>query len=202
VRVVILGAAGRDFHNFNVVYRDDPAAEVIAFTAAQIPGIAGRRYPPALAGRLYPDGIPIIAEAEMGALVRSRGVDQVVFAYSDVPHAYVMRVASSGIRGVEGVTDKDLAAALLARELKADALLMLTDVEAVYLDWGAPGARAIAETTPRELRRHAFAPGSMGPKVEAACRFVETTRGCAGIGRLEDAAGILAGRRGTIVRSA
>jgi len=114
----------------------------------------------------------------------------------------VIVTASGGIRGVEAVIDKDLAAALLAREIEADALLMLTDVEAVYLDWGAPGARALGETTPRELRAHAFAPGSMGPKVEAACRFVEATRGRAGIGRLEDAAEILAGRRGTIVRAA
>ena len=66
VRTVILGAAGRDFHNFNVVYRDDPATEVIAFTAAQIPDIAGRRYPPALAGPLYPQGIPIVAESQRG----------------------------------------------------------------------------------------------------------------------------------------
>ena len=65
VRVVILGAAGRDFHNFNVVYRDDPAVEVVAFTAAQIPGIANRRYPAALAGKRYPQGIPIVAEADL-----------------------------------------------------------------------------------------------------------------------------------------
>ena len=71
-RVVILGAAGRDFHNFNVVYRDDPAVEVVAFTAAQIPGIADRRYPASLAGRLYPDGIPIVDEAELEALCRDR----------------------------------------------------------------------------------------------------------------------------------
>lgn len=93
-RVIILGAAGRDFHNFNVVYRDDPRTEVVAFTAAQIPGIAGRRYPPELAGRLYPEGIPIEAEEELERLIREGSVDQVVFAYSDVSHEHVMHLAS------------------------------------------------------------------------------------------------------------
>jgi len=93
-RVVIMGAAGRDFHNFNTVFRDDPAVEVIAFTAAQIPGIAGRRYPLELAGPRYPQGIPILPEAELGALLARERIDQVVFAYSDVPHALVMHQAS------------------------------------------------------------------------------------------------------------
>lgn len=93
-RIVIMGAAGRDFHNFNQVYRDDPAVEVVAFTATQISGISGRRYPPILAGPLYPEGIAIVDEAELEALCRSQGVDQVVFAYSDVPHAHVMHLAS------------------------------------------------------------------------------------------------------------
>jgi len=97
VRTVILGAAGRDFHNFNVVYRDDAATEVVAFTAAQIPDIAGRRYPPALAGPLYPQGIPIVAEAELEALCRARDVARVVFAYSDIPHARVMHLASRAL---------------------------------------------------------------------------------------------------------
>jgi len=96
-RVVIMGAAGRDFHNFNVVYRDDPGVEVVAFTAAQIPEITGRRYPPALAGPRYPGGIPIVQEAELEGVCRSYGVDQVVFAYSDVPHAHVMHVASRAL---------------------------------------------------------------------------------------------------------
>ncbi|MCU0840979.1 MAG: cyclic 2,3-diphosphoglycerate synthase [Thiobacillaceae bacterium] len=98
-RIVILGAAGRDFHNFNVVCRDDPGVEVVAFTAAQIGGIAGRRYPPALAGPLYPDGIPILDEAELDALLAREAVDQVVFAYSDVPHAHVMHLASRVLAG-------------------------------------------------------------------------------------------------------
>jgi predicted GTPase len=96
-RTVILGAAGRDFHDFNVVYRDDPAVEVVAFTATQIPGIAGRRYPPALAGPRYPDGIEIVPEAQLEALCREREVTQVVFAYSDVTHAHVMRLASRAL---------------------------------------------------------------------------------------------------------
>jgi predicted GTPase len=93
-RVLIMGAAGRDFHNFNMVYRDDPASRVVAFTATQIPDIAGRRYPPELAGPLYPGGIPIVDEVELEALCRAERVDQVVFAYSDVPHALVMHKAS------------------------------------------------------------------------------------------------------------
>jgi predicted GTPase len=93
-RVVILGAAGRDFHNFNVVYRDDPAVTVVAFTATQIPGIAGRRYPPALAGPRYPAGIPIVDESGLEALCRRETVTEVVFAYSDVSYAHVMRVGS------------------------------------------------------------------------------------------------------------
>jgi predicted GTPase len=94
VRTLILGAAGRDFHNFNVVYRDDPDVEVVAFTAAQIPGIADRRYPPELAGPRYPAGIPIESEAALEQLIREQAVDQVVFAYSDASHEEVMHLAS------------------------------------------------------------------------------------------------------------
>jgi len=75
-----MGAAGHDLHNFNVVYRDDPATEVVAFTAAQIPGIAGRIYPPALAGPLYPRGIAVVGEEQLESLCRAEAVDQVVFA--------------------------------------------------------------------------------------------------------------------------
>lgn len=89
-----MGAAGRDFHNFNAVYRDDADYEVVAFTAAQIPDIAGRRYPPALAGPLYPDGIPIVEESELPDLCRERHIDQIVFAYSDIPHVEVMHKGS------------------------------------------------------------------------------------------------------------
>jgi len=96
-RVLILGAAGRDFHNFNVLYRDDPSVEVVAFTATQIPNIEGRRYPGELAGRLYPGGIPILSEERLEELVREHGVDEVVFSYSDVSHEHVMHLASRAI---------------------------------------------------------------------------------------------------------
>ena len=94
-RVIIMGAAGRDFHNFNVYFRDNPAYEVVAFTATQIPNIEGRVYPPELAGQLYPNGIPIHPEAELVELIKAGQVDQVIFAYSDVPHEYVMHQASA-----------------------------------------------------------------------------------------------------------
>ncbi len=93
-RIVIAGAAGRDFHNFNVVYRGRDDVEVVAFTATQIPDIEGRRYPPELAGGRYPTGIPILAEDELSDLVRREGIDEVVFAYSDVTHEHVMHVGS------------------------------------------------------------------------------------------------------------
>ncbi|UCH76192.1 MAG: GTPase [Rhodospirillales bacterium] len=89
-----MGAAGRDFHNFNVVFRTDRAHEVVAFTAAQIPGIAGRRYPPSLAGPLYPDGIEIVAESDLAVQCRELDVDEAIFAYSDVTHEAVMHAAS------------------------------------------------------------------------------------------------------------
>ncbi|WP_455205971.1 cyclic 2,3-diphosphoglycerate synthase [Kaarinaea lacus] len=92
--VVIMGAAGRDFHNFNMVYRNDPNCEVVAFTATQIPDIAGRLYPASMAGAHYPIGIPILAESEFEKLCRQQPINQVVFAYSDVPHALVMHKAS------------------------------------------------------------------------------------------------------------
>ena len=101
--------------------------------------------------------------------------------------------------GVEAVIDKDLASALLARELHADVLLMLTDVDAVYYDWGKPEVRAIGRISPQAIRGLAFAPGSMGPKVEAAVEFVEQTGGIAGIGGLTDAHAILAGEAGTVI---
>ncbi len=93
-RVVILGAAGRDFHTFNMLYRGRPDRHVVAFTAAQIPNIAGRKYPAALAGPGYPDGVPIVPEEELSDLVRRERVDRVVLAYSDLPHVEVMHKAS------------------------------------------------------------------------------------------------------------
>lgn len=93
-RIIIMGAAGRDFHNFNTVYRDDPDSHVVAFTATQIPEIAGRCYPSSLAGEHYPDGIPIEDESELLNLCQKEHIDQVVFAYSDISHALVMHKAS------------------------------------------------------------------------------------------------------------
>jgi len=94
IKTIIMGAAGRDFHNFNTFFRGNKDYEVVAFTATQIPDIEGRLYPPELAGALYPKGIPIHAEEELADLIKKHGVEQVVFAYSDVPHEYVMHKAS------------------------------------------------------------------------------------------------------------
>jgi predicted GTPase len=96
-RVIIMGAGGRDFHNFNVVFRDNPEYRVVAFTAAQIPGIEGRRYPPELAGKLYPSGIPIVPEEELEKLVRSHHVDEVVLAYSDLLYEDVGHMLSAAL---------------------------------------------------------------------------------------------------------
>src|SRR5262245_50543801 len=93
-RVIIMGAAGRDFHNFNTVFRDDPDVVVVAFTATQIPNIEGRRYPPELAGAAYPEGIRIFPESELSRLVAELSADEVVFAYSDISHETVMHKAS------------------------------------------------------------------------------------------------------------
>ncbi len=89
-KVIIMGAAGRDFHNFNVYYRENENYEIVAFTATQIPDIAGRKYPPELSGELYPNGIPIYPEDDLIKLIKENDIDEVVFAYSDVPYPYVM----------------------------------------------------------------------------------------------------------------
>jgi len=94
IRTIIMGAAGRDFHNFNTFYRENKDYEVVAFTATQIPNIEGRRYPKELSGSLYPEGIPIFPETELLDLIKKHEVEQVVFSYSDVPHAYVMHKGS------------------------------------------------------------------------------------------------------------
>ncbi len=94
IRTLIMGAAGRDFHNFNVFFRDNADYEVIAFTATQIPNIEGRRYPAQLAGSSYPEGIPIHPEEDLSQLIKDKAIDLVIFAYSDVPHEYVMHQAS------------------------------------------------------------------------------------------------------------
>jgi predicted GTPase len=94
IKTLIMGAAGRDFHNFNVFYRENMDYEVVAFTATQIPNIEGRLYPPELSGALYPEGIPIFPESDLVDLIQGKGIEQVIFAYSDVPYNYVMRKAS------------------------------------------------------------------------------------------------------------
>ncbi len=95
IRTLIMGAAGRDFHNFNVYFRNNPDYQVVAFTATQIPNIEGRLYPPELSGKLYPEGIPIFPESDLVRLIREEKIDQVIFAYSDVPHETVMHKAST-----------------------------------------------------------------------------------------------------------
>jgi len=94
IKVIIMGAAGRDFHNFNVYFRNNSNYEIVAFTATQIPDIAGRKYPAELSGSLYPEGIPIYSEEELPDLIREKQIDQVILAYSDLPHQYVMNKAS------------------------------------------------------------------------------------------------------------
>src|SRR5919199_6114427 len=96
-RVLIAGAAGRDFHNFNLVYRGRQEVEVVAFTATQIPNIEGRVYPAELAGELYPNGIPIVAEDDLEAVIAEHDADEVVFSYSDVTHEHVMHIGSRSL---------------------------------------------------------------------------------------------------------
>jgi len=147
-RAVILGAAGRDFHNFNVVFRDNPAYQVVAFTATQIPNIAGRRYPAELAGKLYPEGIPIYPENDLERLIRARGVDVVVFSYSDVAHSTVMHLASRAV-AAGAVTLAILAAAFvvvticsvaLAGSAPVPSLSEIVQRDAAVLAFGASAA--------------------------------------------------------------
>jgi carbamate kinase len=135
-----------------------------------------------------------IFELNVIELLVSQGVVVICAGGGGIP---VVCREDGSLIGVEAVIDKDLASALLARELRADALLLLTDVDAVYRDWGTPHAHAIRRITPQALRALDFAPGSMGPKVQAACEFVEQTGGMAGIGQLSDALAILGGKAGT-----
>ena len=147
--------------------------------------------------RVVPSPVPQrIFELSVIELLLNQGVIVICAGGGGIP---VVRRKDGGLIGVEAVIDKDLASALLARELKVDALLMLTDADAVYQGWGTPGARAIRRTTPQALRELDFAPGSMGPKVRAACEFVEHTGGVAGIGQLSDALAILEGKAGTMI---
>ncbi|HEX7075228.1 MAG TPA: carbamate kinase [Hyphomicrobiaceae bacterium] len=140
-----------------------------------------------------------IVEISVIRLLVEAGVTVICAGGGGIP---VIRNRNGELEGVEAVIDKDHAAGLLAREIDADAFLMLTDVEAVYADWQTPAPRPIRATTPEELSGMAFAEGSMGPKVEAACVFAATRGRMAGIGRLQDARAILEGRAGTLVTTA
>jgi carbamate kinase len=137
-----------------------------------------------------------LADLDTIRLLADRGMIVVCAGGGGIP---VTRQPDGGLRGVEAVVDKDLTAAALARAVSADALLILTDVAAVQEHYGTPAARPIHRVSVAELRAAQFPDGSMGPKVEAACRFAEATGGLAAIGRLTDAGELLAGTAGTIV---
>jgi carbamate kinase len=133
-------------------------------------------------------------EARVIELLVSQGVVDICGGGGGIP---VVERSDGSLVGVEAVIDKDLASALLARQLRADHLMLLTDVDAVYLDWGTAASKAILRAGAGELRAADFAPGSMGPKVEAAIGFAAETGRPASIGRLEDAAAVFAGTAGT-----
>jgi len=173
------------------------------YTREDVEGLAAARR-----WRVAPDGIgwrrvvpspEPLRILEVGAIrvLIDAGVLVVCAGGGGIP---IVVTPSGGIRGVEAVVDKDFATGLLAREIRADALLLLTDVDAVYREWGTQRVQALGETTTSELRSLDLDVGSMGPKAEAACRFVETGGTIAGIGALCDAPEILAGTRGTRVR--
>jgi len=147
--------------------------------------------------RVVPSPKPVrILEINVIELLMAQGVVVICAGGGGIP---VVRRRDGGLLGVEAVIDKDLASGLLAKQLQADAFLMLTDVDAVYTDWGQPDAKAIKRISPQQLRQYEFAAGSMAPKVQAACAFVEATGGVAGIGRLQDAEAILHGEAGTLI---
>jgi carbamate kinase len=137
---------------------------------------------------------PIEWLVERGCVVICAGGGGIPVMYTEEPAA-----AGKRLVGVEAVIDKDLASALLACDLAADALLIVTDVDAVYSDWGTPDQKAIRRASPHALEHSEFAEGSMGPKVRAACMFVEQTGGFAAIGSIEDAQQLLRGEAGTVV---
>jgi len=147
--------------------------------------------------RVVPSPLPKhIFEIRVIKMLVQAGVIVICTGGGGIPVVYRQ---DGSLVGIEAVIDKDRAGSLLARELKADAYLMLTDVDAVYKDWGTPDARAIRRASPDALERFSFASGSMEPKVEAACEFVRQTRGMAAIGTLEDALALLSGTAGTMI---
>lgn len=173
-----------------VVAADDPAFAAPSKPIG-VPGLSAQRLVPSPEPRAIVELRSLRTLIEAGALVICAGG-------GGVP----VTVDGAGtMRGAEAVVDKDLTASLLARRLDADLLVMLTDVDAVRLGWGGDHAAALGEATPAELREHDFEAGSMGPKVEAACRFVEATDRRAAIGSLRDAAAIVRGEAGTQIAS-
>jgi carbamate kinase len=191
-----------------VVHADDPAfAQPAKFVGPVYDEDTAKRLAAERGWRMRPDGhawrrvVPSpepVELVELGTirLLADSGLLVVCAGGGGVP---VTRGADGGLHGVEAVVDKDLSAALLARAVGADALLILTDVPAVEDGYGTPAARVIHRATVAQLRAMSFPAGSMGPKVEAACRFAEATGGMAAIGRLSDAAALLAGDTGTVV---
>lgn len=137
-----------------------------------------------------------ILEMNVIEMLVARGIVTICAGGGGIP---AVVTEDGSLAGIEAVIDKDFASALVARELRADALLMLTDVDGVYAHWGTPQARRFRRISPESLRRFSFTAGSMGPKVEAACEFAEATSGTAGIGTLKEAPAILAGDAGTSI---
>jgi predicted GTPase len=168
-KILILGAAGRDFHNFNVVYRNDLDYQVVAFTATQIPDIAGRRYPPELAGRLYPDGIPILEEKDLEKLIAQNEIDAVVLSYSDISHQNLMHLAS---RALAAGADFHL---LAAEHTQLESHLPVISVCAVRTGCGkSPVSRMVTAELRRQGRkpvvvRHPMPYGDLG--AQAVQRF-------------------------------
>jgi carbamate kinase len=174
-------------------YQDERDARFIAHErgwTVKSDGVSWRRVVPS------PDPVAIV-EIDTIRLLVEHDVIVICSGGGGIP---VVPDAIAGLSGVEAVIDKDLSAALLATQLGADALLLLTDVEGVYTDWGTPRQQLIREATPERLRALGLPPGSMGPKAEAACRFIEAGGRVGAIGALEHATAILLGQAGTIVR--
>jgi carbamate kinase len=173
------------------------------YTKAQADELSGsRRWAMAADGagwrRVVPSPKPVrVTGLEVIRGLLARGTLVIAAGGGGIP--VVPRQEGGGMQGVEAVIDKDLCSALIATELEADCLIIATDVDAVYLDWGLSTQRALGKTTPQALAAHAFAAGSMAPKVEAACRFVRATGRRAAIGALDDIEALLAGHRGTQV---
>ncbi len=193
------------------VAADDPAFDTPSKPIGPCYGEAeARRLAAARGWSVAPDGAHfrrVVASPEPRRILERRAIELLLDAGTVVVCAGgggipVTIGPDGGMRGVEAVIDKDLSAALLAEMLHAEVLLLLTDVAGVYADWPDPARRLLRRVTPRELRGHSFAPGSIGPKVEAACRFVERTGGRAMIGPLDGAGDLLRETAGTVVARA